>query len=212
MRSRRIAAIGKVLWVLGLMGAVAAFAASRLHRHSPPHLIAVTPAVFRHFNEGGVLLGHGADTAIMFSRYNCEYCAAMLRGLDSMLTRNPDALTIRLRHFTPPESDSDAFLAAVAADCAAEQGSARSATLWLTNNFDEFALTHGRSMPTGIATLDTAAFFKCTASDEARFHVVTDIIAAVDLKVTGTPTTIVRRYRINGIETSGKLAELARRR
>jgi protein-disulfide isomerase len=165
---------------------------------------------FDHFNEGGGVFGRGADTVIVFSRYDCPYCAAMLRELDSVLAQNPDAFTIRLRHFAHPAVDSFAFLAGVAADCAGRQARFLEASLWLANNFDEFVLGQGQGMPRAVGIRDTVAFFKCAASDEARFDVFSDVIAGAELQATGTPTSLVRGYRINGIASSTELAKLAR--
>lgn len=210
--SPRLAAAAKVVWVLVLLAAVVAFAAARTHKRAAPHLVGIKPAMFRHFNEGGTLVGRGADTVILFSRYNCRFCAAMLTDLDSTITRHPGALTVRIRHFAPPATDSTAFLAAVAADCAGQQGRFLAASVWLASHFDEFARTHGRSVPTAVGIRDTIAFSVCSASDEARFKVVSDVMAAVELRVTGTPTSLARTYRINGIATTSELLALARRK
>lgn len=207
-----VATVAKVAWVLALVGAVAGFAATRLRSPVRPHLIEVEPEVFSRFNEGGVLFGRGADTVIVFSRYTCQYCAAMLSNLDSTLTVRPDAFTIRLRHFAPPASDSVAFLAGVAANCAAKQGRFREISRWLTSNFVDFESPLGRSVPTVIDLADSASFFQCTASNEAQFEVFNDVLAAVQLRVTGTPTSLVRGYRINGFASSDELSQLIRRR
>jgi protein-disulfide isomerase len=133
---------------------------------------------------------------VEFSDYNCGYCRKWhLETFQSLLDAYPGKIRFVYRDF--PILSEESFNAAVAAQCAYEQGA-----FW---GFHDALFT--RSEPKGLDTyllfaqelgLDIQRFEVCLESDRAVEEVLQDAQFASDIGVNGTPT-----FFINGIPLVG---------
>lgn len=164
----------------------------------------------------GSAAGHvlGSDeakvTIVEFSDFQCAHCARAYRVLKSVLPRYGKDVRMVFRHFPLDRACNpilrhdlhrDACLAAVAAECAGEQGH-----FWeyhdvlfenQTNLGRDAFLEYARRLG-----LDLESFRRCLRSDEARRRVEADVRAGVELGIESTPT-----FYLNGREVRGALDE-----
>jgi protein-disulfide isomerase len=141
---------------------------------------------------------NAAITIIEFSDYQCPYCKKWHdEVLDRLLANYPGQLRFVYRDFPLISIHPGASPAAMAANCAGEQGS-----YWpfhealfsmkydlTTESFQQYAVELG---------LDTQAFAKCLADQTYESEVMADYNYAANLGISSTPT-----FFINGIPIVG---------
>jgi len=127
------------------------------------------------------------EVIVEFGDFECPYCARFSHVLDTVAAREAEGITLYFRHFPLP-AHPYAHAAAIASECAAEQG-----------RFAEFYhLAYGGTEPlsvalAGEATLlpDPSAYRACVESRAVNERIAVDSLAAVRLGVTGTPGVLV---------------------
>jgi protein-disulfide isomerase len=138
-------------------------------------------------------------TIVVFSDFQCPYCAELMARLMILRSRHPEDVAIVYRHY-PLSVHPYAMAAARASECAASQG-----------RFEEFHNALFRSQEvigkvpwTHFALVagvpDTAAFQKCAMSGVALHNVTEDSAAAKRLGVYGTPVLLINQTRLDGAQ------------
>ncbi len=145
-------------------------------------------------------------TIVEFSDFECTHCAAFHQSLEDVLRRADQNVRVVFRHF-PLDSACNthvasrlhpkACLAAIASECAAEQGK-----FWQYHNvlFDNQQRL-GREFLINYATrlgMDASRFAACLASGTMQAQVERDTEAAAALGVDSTPTWFVNGREIKG--------------
>jgi protein-disulfide isomerase/uncharacterized membrane protein len=145
-------------------------------------------------------------TIVEFSDFECGHCAAFHQSLDDVLHRMGPSVRVDFRHF-PLDSTCNpkvaapmhpsACLAAVAAECAAEQGK-----FWQYHNL-LFANQQdlGRAFLIQYATrlgMDVARFTECLGSAAAEARVRDDTAEGARLGIDSTPTIFINGRKIKG--------------
>jgi protein-disulfide isomerase/uncharacterized membrane protein len=145
-------------------------------------------------------------TIVEFSDFECGHCANFHRSVDDVLHRYGQSVRVVFRHF-PLDSECnpsltmqlhrEACLAAVASECAAEQGRFWQYQNVLFNNQKQL----GRQSLIAYATrlgLDAARFAACLDSPEPRARVQNDVTEAAALGVDSTPTVFINGRLVKG--------------
>jgi protein-disulfide isomerase/uncharacterized membrane protein len=145
-------------------------------------------------------------TIVEFSDFECTHCAAFHQSLEEVLRRSDQNVRVVFRHF-PLDSACNphvasrlhpqACLAAIASQCAAEQGK-----FWQYHNilFDN-QLHLGREYLISYATrlgLDAGRFTACLTSESVQAQVARDTQAAAELGIDSTPTWFINGRKITG--------------
>jgi protein-disulfide isomerase/uncharacterized membrane protein len=147
-----------------------------------------------------------AVTIVEFSDFECGHCAAFHARLQEVLRRTAGNVRVVFRHFPldsscNPKVNSrfhpEACLAAVASECAAEQGK-----FWEYHNllFDNQQRL-GRESLIAYAkrvALDMDRFSTCLGSEQARARVERDARIGAELGVESTPTVFINGRTIKG--------------
>ncbi len=158
--------------------------------------------------------GDARVTIVEFSDFECGHCAAFHQSLDEVLRRE-EGVRVIFRHF-PLDSACNpklttrmhpqACLAAIAAECAGDQG-----RFWEYHNLlFENQRQLDRQALIGFATrsgLDTARFTACLGSARALARVERDAKQGTDLGVESTPTIFINGRMIKGALDSDLLTE-----
>lgn len=156
-----------------------------------------------------------AITIVEFSDFECGHCAAFHQSLEDVLHRGSEKVRVVFRHFpldsacnpkVPTRLHPQACLAAIAAECAGEQGK-----FWEYHNvlFDNQQQL-GREFLIGFAArlgLDQARFASCLSSDEARARVQRDAEAGAQLGIDSTPTVFINGRTIKGALEPARLVD-----
>lgn len=200
--------------VLGVMCVCALVVTSLAMRRS---LFSATPIanhakVKEWSSYGGV--GHrsgGAQARVVivdFADYECPYCRQAIFRLDSLINRYPLEVALVERHFPLEGLHPSAFAAAVAAECAHDQGKFvefRNALYGAQDSIRTWDMAHFGRLA-GIQ--DSAAFKRCLTSGGPASRVRADMAAGNRLGISGTPTILVNGVRIDGAPSSGELDSL----
>jgi protein-disulfide isomerase/uncharacterized membrane protein len=142
-------------------------------------------------------------TIVEFSDFACTHCARAHRALKTLLARRPDDVRLVFRHFPLDTSCNptlrkqvhpEACAAAMAAECAGEQGE-----FWPYHDylFDHQGALDYEDVAAELG-LDRAGFRDCMSRGTARSAVVRDIERGTQLGVASTPTTYINDRTIQG--------------
>lgn len=145
-------------------------------------------------------------TIVEFSDFECGHCADFHRSIDEVLRRSGQTIRVVFHHF-PLDSECnprltsqlhrDACLAAVASECAAQQGKFWQYHDVLFNNQQQLGRQSLLDYASGLG-LDAARFAQCLDSPEPRERVRHDVAQAAALGVESTPTVLINGRLVKG--------------
>lgn len=153
---------------------------------------------WRKFTSEGIELADdgAAQTILLFSDFECPYCAKQFFSIDSVRTRG-FAVRVIYRHVLNP-GHRFARKAAIAGECAALQGRFREMSRVLFMYRDSLGIQPW-NWYASLATLpDTLAFNTCLKTQSFRERFAADSAAAAALGVGGTPTMFIEGLRVAG--------------
>jgi len=171
-------------------------------------------------SDSGHVLGNrdAPVTLVEFSDFECGHCAAFHDSLEEVLRQGGYDVRVVFRHFPLDVSCNpkaatrlhpEACLAAIAAECAGEQGK-----FWEYHNLlfahqqelsREFLFGYGARLG-----LDKARFAACLGSAAAAQRVAQDALDGAQLGIDSTPTVFINGRMIRGaLETRRLAAALA---
>jgi protein-disulfide isomerase len=135
---------------------------------------------------------------VVFSDFECPFCRKMATILDSLTAGYPSQVQVVFRHFPLTSIHPSALPAAIAAECAAEQGQFQQYHDGLFARQDSLSTTswEATALTAGVPNLE--AFRECLASPRAGQRVAADTLAGQKLGVTGTPTIMVNGWLFAG--------------
>lgn len=150
---------------------------------------------------------HPSVVLVEFIDIECPYCAISARNVGTLLDHYPDDLQIAFRHYPLSSIHAHALSAAIAAECAGEQG-----RFW--QMLDRLVAPDARlSDPALFAhaealSLDMDAFGACFSSESPLDRIERDRQLAQALGVRATPTLFLNGLRLVGLRSVGELAAL----
>ncbi len=145
-------------------------------------------------------------TVVMFSDFECPYCAKTSHIIQEILKKHPDRIRFIYRHFPLSGMHSNAFNAAKSSECAAEQGA-----FWEMHNLlfvNQTALESDDlyRYATEIG-LDINQFTNCMNSEYISSNIKQDIADGEKYGVDSTPTFFVNNMRIVGASGLGDVVQ-----
>lgn len=167
---------------------------------------------WRQVASGGTPLG-GAEApvkVVVFSDFQCRYCAQSARELKQLRDSAPGQLAITFRHLPLEAIHPHAVAAAMASECAAEQGRFEAFHDLLFDNQQAIGVKPWTEFAAAAGVPDTESFGRCVREERHRDRVTRDLEMAGSLGVAGTPTFMVNGRVLRGSGTSARLAELVR--
>ncbi len=161
---------------------------------------------------GGMQIGSAAApvTITEFSDFECPACLRLYRAIEQVRAKYGHDVRIVYRNYPLDDLHPNARAAAIAAECASEQG--RFAEYY-EHLFKHQALLGQTDWVTTAATVgisDTAAFRGCLVSSAVPQRLRTDSAAAAELNITGTPLVLVNAWKNPGAPSPLALEKLVR--
>ena len=166
---------------------------------------------------GGGHLLHGRSDApvkiVTFGDFQCPSCARASHDLEDLDQRHPGLLAIYFRHYPIRAIHEHAYMASVAAECAAEQDRFKGYHDALYGAVDKIGQIPWREFARRAAVPDLDRFDRCIdESTSARARVAADTMIAYDLGVRVTPSFAVNGRLLSGTPpTPDSWDELVRR-
>lgn len=172
----------------------------------------VTVPDYERFGKEGQRVGVSEPTVqvVVFSDYQCPFCRIANATLDSLIKVHPKSVVLVWRHYPLGRSHPFAIDAAVAAECAAEQGRFSEYHSALFRAQDSLNSELWQKLATQVNVQDMSAFNACRRGSPALERVRSDLMAGDRLGVTGTPTILVNARLFRGVVPLGLLEGLVR--
>lgn len=147
----------------------------------------------RRFAGSAVPIGDsGAVEVIVFTDFQCPFCARLDSSLAELELRRPGTLRRSIVHYPLPGNEQ-AFPAAVAFECAARSGRERAMhkLLYEEQRSRRLALGSRISLASAAGVTDPEVFERCVADTTSHRRILEGIRIGSELKIRGTPTVIV---------------------
>jgi protein-disulfide isomerase len=145
-----------------------------------------------------------------FSDFQCPYCRRLKAALDTIMGRYPNDVAVIYRHFPLTKLHPYASPAAYASVCAAQQGRFQGFYDVVFARQDSLGKLPWTAMAARAGVRDTVAFSRCLADSASVQAIAVDRQAGDQLKVRGTPTVLVDKWRVPGTPTTAILDSIVR--
>jgi protein-disulfide isomerase len=186
----------RILWGLLAISVVLAtykIARAEIHRSDKRVTASVrTVANGARFAATGIVTGdtRAPVRVVVFWDFECRYCRRFKATLDELLARQPTSVAIVYRHF-PISRVGFSVPAAIAAECAAQQGRFDRFSELLFAAQDTLRRLSFEVTAVSADVHDTAAFHACRADPATRRRVDEDVRTGVELGIAATPSVLV---------------------
>lgn len=215
--SRRREWFSSFALVLGVVSALAmtGIAGYRLVWLSPPR-VRPRPQFIKNWKRlttDGIRLGADQPrvTIVEFADFQCRFCAALSRSLDTVLTRYPNDVQLIGRQFPLTNIHPLAFEAATASLCAAEQHAYHDMRTVLFSRQDSLSANGWTILAGAAGVSDTSAFAACMRARRFDDMVERDVAVGEKIGVAGTPTLVVNGTVLEGAIGADSLDTVVRR-
>jgi protein-disulfide isomerase len=138
-------------------------------------------------------------TVVEYSDFQCPYCGSFFKTLQQMLTDYKDKVLFVYRNFPLDQIHENARPAAMAAECAGEQGKFFEFHDKLFVSQDKLGDAFYQQTAKDLG-LDTGKFNDCLKSDRPGKKVDADYQSGLAAGVQGTPSTFVNGNEISGAQ------------
>jgi NhaA family Na+:H+ antiporter len=145
---------------------------------------------------------------VEFSDLQCPFCARTHPLLEALQRRDPARVAVLFRHFPLDEIHPLARTAALAVECAAEQGAFAALTRVLFAQQDSIGHLAWRRFAESAGVPDLVRFERCVATLRLATRVVRDVAAGESAHIEVTPTLIVNGVLRPGAATQAQLDSL----
>jgi protein-disulfide isomerase len=162
------------------------------------------------FLRGGSRIGP-ADapvTIIEFSDFQCEFCKVHAGRLDRLRQAHPGQIAIVFRHYPVTEQHPHAYTAALAAECAGDQGKFEAYRDVLFRNQARIGQTEWGEFARQAAVPDVDDFGSCVSERRHARRIAADMKAGKKLGVPATPTILINQWKVVGAPDEKKLSSL----
>ncbi|OIO47769.1 MAG: hypothetical protein AUJ28_00500 [Parcubacteria group bacterium CG1_02_37_51] len=153
----------------------------------------------------------GADNALIeiveFSDFQCPYCAQGSPVVVDLAKQYAGIINLTYRHFPIADIHPEAWGAAIASTCAAEQDKFWQYHDQLFAQQDNFSQTTFFTIAKNLG-LNTQDFDTCYTSEKYGYQVRKDLADGLSLDLRGTPTYFINGEVISGLLTRSQWQEL----
>jgi protein-disulfide isomerase len=152
--------------------------------------------------DGGRSVGPPDARAVLvtFSDFQCPFCAALASTLATLRREQPHLVRMVYRHFPLTTIHPHAATAALAAECAADQGRFAEFHDLLYERQPEIGTIRWTDVAADAGVADTAAFNTCTGEQRHASRIRADVELGKLEGVDGTPTIFLNGARVpNGL-------------
>jgi protein-disulfide isomerase len=147
---------------------------------------------------------------VEFSDFQCPFCARTHPAVEAVRRRHPNTVAVLYRHFPLDPIHPYARPAALAAECAAEQGRFDAYARLLFAQQDSIGTKPWTRFAADAGVGDGAAFDRCVDEMRPAAAVERDVRAGRGVKVEVTPTLVINGTLRPGAVTESQLESLVR--
>lgn len=138
---------------------------------------------------------------VLFTDYQCPFCRTLSDQLDSLRARHPREMKLEVRHFPLENKHPYARQAALAVECATDVGKRVELNSLLYHHQESIGGLSWGKFGALAAIKDTVSFTNCIARRRHDQRVDTDIMAARQLNIRGTPVLLLNDQVMRGVRS-----------
>jgi protein-disulfide isomerase len=199
-----------------IAAATTVFLAARSYRSDPPVAIGAEPSVIRDwrgYTSHAYRVSSGASpiTIIEFSDLQCPFCRKLAFELDTIESRYPGRITVLFHNYPLDEIHVEASLAAIAAECANEQGAFARFASEVFANQGQLGARPMQWFASRAGVADLARFERCRSDSASARPLAVDRAMGQRLAVEGTPTILIDSMRYIGAPSLATIDSVVRR-
>lgn len=146
-------------------------------------------------------------TIVEFADFQCPYCREEAPILRKVLLDYNNDIKVIFRDFPISSSHADAVGAALAANCANEQGKFWEYHDLLYQNQDNLSIENLLVMANSLG-VDFDKFSECFGDRKFENEIQNDLLDGIKLGITGTPTFFINGFKVEGVITYGTWVDL----
>jgi protein-disulfide isomerase len=154
----------------------------------------------------------GGAMVVVFSDFQCPACKELALTLRGLRKKHPSQVAISHRNFPLTRIHPFAQAAAAAAACASRQGRFEAYHDFLFDHQDSIGLIPWARVATQAGITDTVAFNRCLYEGAAAAQLRLDSMAAMELRLTGTPLVLVNGWRFDRAPSASEIEDAIQRR
>lgn len=148
----------------------------------------------------------GAPVQIVeFSDFQCPFCSSFAQTLRKVRARYPDRVSVLYRHYPIEQLHPHARTAALAAECAGEQGRFEPYHDRLFAQQDSIGSKAWERFAAEAGVPDVAAFTRCVAEERLMANVTRDAELAEKTGISVTPSIVIDGTLIPGVLSEPEL-------
>jgi protein-disulfide isomerase len=148
---------------------------------------------------------------VEFSDFQCPFCARTHPAVEAVQRKHPDRVAVLFRHFPLQAIHPYARPAAVAAECAADQGRFAELASLLFAQQDSLGAKPWSRFAAAAGVADSVAFERCVRESRTMPRVDHDAKLGVETDLEVTPTLVVNGTMYPGTITEAALDSLVAR-
>jgi protein-disulfide isomerase len=145
---------------------------------------------------------------VEFSDFQCPFCAQAHPVIEAVRRRHPERVAVLYRHFPLDAIHPHARPAAVASECAGEQGRFAEMASLLFAQQDSLGAKPWARFAAAAGVRDAAAFERCLRDPRMLENVDRDARAGTDIGIEVTPTLVINGTLRPGTVTEAQLDSL----
>lgn len=147
-------------------------------------------------------------TVVEWSDFQCEYCKVHAERLNRLRQAHPGEIAILFRHYPVTEQHPHAYNAALAAECAREQGRFEAYRGVLFRDQGRIGKTGWAEFARQAGVPDLEDFGRCVSDRRHARRIAADMKAGKKVGVPATPTILINEWKVVGAQDEQKLADL----
>jgi protein-disulfide isomerase len=160
------------------------------------------------YQKGDLVVGSptAPTRVVVFSDYQCPFCARLNKQLSTL--RTSQAIAVTYRHFPLEQKHPYALQAALAAECANAQGRFEAFHNALFESADSIGITPWKDFARAAGVSNVASFDRCVRDSAFIGRVRADIAAGESLEIDGTPALLIGDLLVSGDPNDEHLSSL----
>jgi predicted DsbA family dithiol-disulfide isomerase len=151
---------------------------------------------------------NGLVTLTEFSDFQCPFCRQLAQRIDTVQKLHPNQVAVVYRHYPLATLHPHARAAALAAECAGDQGRFSEMHTLLFAKQDSIGTLSWMEFGMRARVPDTAAMARCIRDSTFAAEVDRDVAAGKRLGIEGTPALLVDGTFVHGAPSLQRLNEL----
>lgn len=130
-------------------------------------------------------------TLVDYTDYECRFCKKFFPDLKALVDAHPDTIRLIVKQYPLVQIHPNAHTAAIAADCAGEQGKLMDYSLSLYTAQDDLADPNTYTSLADTLQLDAQKFADCRGQTATADQIETDAAEAVKLGIKSQPNLVI---------------------